>query len=312
MFVVNATIIRRFGFSSVEGPMVSVELYSKVGKGSYSVVCSCKFPYKDDNLVLKRIRYEVYEEGGEIPPDIQSELNGLEATGSEYLLVVYEKRYCLLLPNLGEDLYKISQQTPRFDGKTLVWLVSLLNTIWSTLKSLHDQGFLHGDVKPNNIVHDGKKMHLIDFGLCSAILKPISTNPGAYMHLSPAAQFGLPHRIINDTRAFLVLVIHMICNGECYRYRTVTKNGTLYKFWIMETGLQDDLKEKLKQWPKLRECVLAAYQHVLSFDERSMYSIEHGTKMIDLEKELANLDEKFLDKFKAHAEKILTVSADSV
>lgn len=56
----------------------------------------------------------------------------------------------------------------KIDGKLLKDMIitkSHAQSVGETLAKLHDSGIIHGDFTPANIMYDGKKIYLIDFGL---------------------------------------------------------------------------------------------------------------------------------------------------
>jgi serine/threonine protein kinase len=75
----------------------------------------------------------------------------------------------LIYKNGGIDLYSVIDKY--YDSKPdekrdeFLKIFSLLKPIIEGLKNLNDSGYSHLDIKPGNILYDGKKVYVIDFGL---------------------------------------------------------------------------------------------------------------------------------------------------
>lgn len=80
--------------------------------------------------------------------------------------VTTEREHILVMPRLGlnvEDIF--SQRELRFSLKTALWVGF---RVLSTLEYLHKKGYVHGDIKPENILvgsqGDENALYLIDYG----------------------------------------------------------------------------------------------------------------------------------------------------
>jgi dual specificity protein kinase YAK1 len=79
---------------------------------------------------------------------------------------VYDSRYCLVCDLFGETLGQRLKNSG-WQGFSLVQVRSILQQLLKELASLHSLGFVHLDVKPQNIVFENmESVRLIDFGCC--------------------------------------------------------------------------------------------------------------------------------------------------
>lgn len=65
--------------------------------------------------------------------------------------------------------------------------VSIIKQLLTTLSTLHDKGIVHGDIKPENLMYDGKKLVVIDFGLSCFIedCKSSIAKKGTHIYMAP-------------------------------------------------------------------------------------------------------------------------------
>ena len=142
-----------------------VLLSKTLGKGSYGCVYECvnmqtkakyaiklfKSTLRDivrSQLILKEVQVLKLVSGQKGLPNL-----------IDYGQLRYESNlhYFVILEHLGEDL-----SLTDIDASTCIRVgLQVLNSI----ESLHELGYIHGDVKPNNILLKNGKASLIDFGL---------------------------------------------------------------------------------------------------------------------------------------------------
>lgn len=75
--------------------------------------------------------------------------------------------------------------------------VGLLLAIATPLAYLHEQGLVHGDLKPKNILYNGETVKLCDFSSCRPAGQPLlingySTDIGTWHYFPPARRLGRP------------------------------------------------------------------------------------------------------------------------
>lgn len=146
-------------------------LIHKIGEGTFGAI------YKAQNY---RTREEV---AIKIEP-IQHETNLLknESLIYQYLLGTpgipqvkwYGKdinNYYMVIPLLGKSLDQLLYEKHLFSLK-LVYQIGI--QLLQLLKSIHDKGLVHRDIKPDNFLlgaTNSKHLYLIDFGLCKSYKK---------------------------------------------------------------------------------------------------------------------------------------------
>ncbi|HIL38036.1 MAG TPA: hypothetical protein EYG26_11215 [Planctomycetes bacterium] len=87
----------------------------------------------------------------------------------------------------GNSLAQHLEQNPLPSGEDLLILLGQIESIARALAQAHDQGLVHRDVKPQNMMIDGKgKMVLLDFGLAR------STNSESSLLTAEGVQVGTP------------------------------------------------------------------------------------------------------------------------
>lgn len=110
----------------------------------------------------------------------------------------------------GEDLGRCYLVTPWVDGQSLrqtlsagklPWnaVHSLLLQLLQALQSAHEQGILHADLKPENLLVDARgRLHLIDFGLACHSGPACPLSGGTPGYLAPERLSGQPPSVTSD------------------------------------------------------------------------------------------------------------------
>lgn len=116
--------------------------------------------------------------------------------------------YISVYPLLAED-----QQEPSGEALALRWLRLVLNG----LDRLHQNGLIHGDVSPRNLIVSENDLVLTDYDFAVKIGEDLA-GAGTAMYCSPSYQDKLPAAPSDDIYALAATFFHVIFGKEPFRY----------------------------------------------------------------------------------------------
>ena len=129
--------------------------------------------------------------------------------------------YVGLLPLLAEEL-----QYETDEALALEWL----RTACGALRVLHDNGLIHGDVSPRNMIVSGVDLALTDYD-CVTKVGDKADAPGTVLYCSPSYLQGRVAAPSDDLYALAASFFHVLFDREPFQYDGV---------WAKERGLNWD------------------------------------------------------------------------
>lgn len=148
---------------------------SLLGKGMFSSVLRCRD--RSNGLVaIKVMRKTSTTDGvGEKELDVLSHLMAADPADSKHVVrlaaersFLFEGHFCLVLENMNINLRKYCKQygQSKTGGLAIETVKSFAFQLYTALKHVHGLGYIHGDIKPDNIVVDDSlaRAKLCDFG----------------------------------------------------------------------------------------------------------------------------------------------------
>lgn len=199
-------------------------VHKRLGKGGYGEIYSTSLVNDDENMVA--VKVERVGKQGNLVEEIRI-LQSLKDRGCKYIPDILSsgkhenKVHYLSMELLGENLSVLRRKQPShtFNLKTTM---ALGMCILRSIKSVHDRGYLHRDIKPGNFVSifpgsdDPRKILIIDFGLSRRHMNGLgSVRPkqqtsrwvGSRRYMSPNTHLRKDQGRRDDLWSFLYVLI---------------------------------------------------------------------------------------------------------
>jgi len=152
-------------------------IIGKIGEGSFGLI------YKGENVrtrELVAIKVEPIEKDMKLLKNesiIYQYLNNVQGIPFVKWFGKDEKNYYMVLNLLGESLQSIKNDSTF----SLTNVLQIGIQVIILLKTIHDKGLVHRDIKPDNFLlglnDQRKKIYIIDFGLCKSYITNDEHNP---------------------------------------------------------------------------------------------------------------------------------------
>jgi casein kinase I family protein HRR25 len=152
-------------------------IIEKLGEGSFGLI------YKGENVrtrELVAIKVEPIEKDMKLLKNesvIYQYLNNVQGVPFVKWFGKDEKNYYMVINLLGESLQSVKNNATF----SLTSVLQIGIQVIILLKTIHDKGLVHRDIKPDNFLlglnNERKRIYIIDFGLCKSYMNNDQHNP---------------------------------------------------------------------------------------------------------------------------------------
>ncbi len=183
-----------------------------IGEGGSSKIIKIILKSNQElRLVAKVNKKEVSHKYAINEENILQQLNAVDKKG--YVIkwctgFEVDRRKCSIYERFDYDLRAYLKKGP----PSLPDLFYITNQLSQAISFVHQQGFVHGDLKPENVGIKGRRFYLIDFGESFNLKTPHS----------PTSQFGTPRYLAPELICSSILNDHPTEQHQAFRNKQMT------------------------------------------------------------------------------------------
>lgn len=203
------------------------KIKKELSNGSFSVVYLAE--YEGKSYALKKMNKTATIKGNEIKDHFFNEITALKKLDHPNIVKFYD----VLYDENGLDVLVmeyVSYNLQRFIGnesyKELVKVnhKNWLRQIASALEYLHSNRFIHGDLKPSNILFDDNILKIADFGLSVELSRSKTNLVATLLYTAPEIMLGKKDYGTDiDIWSLGCVASEMICESLLFKEKTEIK-----------------------------------------------------------------------------------------
>lgn len=201
--------------SAAEQPTVGgYTLLTRLGEGGMGVVHLARRGPAGPRVALKVLRPHIVGDT-EARRRLEREVGSLRRIRSRWVAEIVDADPWAEIPYVatryvpGLSLHDLVVEEGRVEGEDLYWLAGCLA---EGIASVHAVGVLHRDVKPSNVLMEGRTPILIDFGLARVADDPKLTHTGWLLgtpgYLAPEILYGEDATTASDVHSWAATVAY--------------------------------------------------------------------------------------------------------
>ncbi len=193
-------------------------IIEEIGRGKYSVVYRAENSLLLREVAIKQLNSDLFSS----PESIELFINDIKpivSISDNHFIPIYDIISDNFTPSLvleymkSGDLHDYVKNNP---GLSSSQKSSLLQIIANSIDALHHQGFIHGDLKPGNILFDeNRKLKISDIGILKAIEKSSGDN---LENIKPTPEYTSPElaeggiaNTFSDQYSLAIIAFELLC-----------------------------------------------------------------------------------------------------
>jgi len=223
-----------------------------LGQGAMGIVYRALDPDIDREVAIKTIRFDmITDESGksDIMKRFMREAQAVGKLEHPNIVTIYDVgreedlTYIVMQLIDGESLKEIIESGKKY---SITEVVQIMHCLCDSLGYAHNQGVIHRDVKPANILIDRKdKIHLVDFGVARiemSNMTTLGTVLGTPSYMAPEQVMGSPADNRADIFALGVILFELLAGRRPFEGDRITT--VIYKIAHEEPPFLSEVKDE--------------------------------------------------------------------
>lgn len=228
------------------------KILETLGQGAMGIVYRALDPDIDREVAIKTIRFDmITDESGksDIMKRFMREAQAVGKLEHPNIVTIYDVgrekdlTYIVMQVIDGESLKEIIESGKKY---SITEVVQIMQCLCDSLGYAHNQGVVHRDVKPANILIDRKdKIHLVDFGVARiemSNMTTLGTVLGTPSYMAPEQVMGSPADNRADIFALGVILFELLAGRRPFEGDRITT--VIYKIAHEEPPFLSEVKDE--------------------------------------------------------------------